>query len=221
MPGNTGCASCTTCTPGQGTTPPAEKLGVADQLKAILVFIAVYMAVGVLVSLTYTFTRPVILKREAIAEQLANSQEQRLKQFRPLFPACNGYTELGTWTINEKTAAYFSIIEAGKPAGYVIESYGKGFSSLIAVLVGVDLSGTITGIDILQQEETPGMGDQITGDDFKKQFHGKKLDQLTVTTTDNGRDINAIAGATISSRAVTEDAVLSAVKFINEKVRGK
>jgi electron transport complex protein RnfG len=110
--------------------------------------------------------------------------------------------------------------------GYSFTAYGKGYSSTIVTIVGVDTGGTICGVKITDQKETPGLGSKIqevasqntlwavmsgnavdeTGVKpwFQKQFESLGVDGMHVvkSTTEDG--ILAVTGATISSDAVTE-----------------
>ena len=110
-----------------------------------------------------------------------------------------------------------------EPVGCVFLASGKGYSSTIEIVVGVDLSGTLTGISIVSQQETPGLGAKITevryGESepwFQMQFKGKTRSQLSVDK--DGGAIDGITGATISSRAVT-DGVRSALEKLEAKRR--
>lgn len=108
--------------------------------------------------------------------------------------------------------------------GYAFLAKSTGYSSDIETMVGVDTSGVITGIRILSQEETPGLGSRIievrSGEEepwFQCQFRGKKANQVAVEK-DRG-EINSITGATISSRAVANsirEGALSLEKLITE-----
>lgn len=74
----------------------------------------------------------------------------------------------------------------------------RGYGGAIELLVGIDAKGAVSGLKVLNHRETPGLGANITGDKFLGQFKGKKAgDQLEAK-----KDIDAISGATISSRAV-------------------
>jgi electron transport complex protein RnfG len=92
--------------------------------------------------------------------------------------------------------------------GYVFVARGKGYSSVIETMVGVDLEGKVIGTEVVSQQETPGLGTKVSeirhgeGDPwFQRQFIGKSLqDDLRVTK--DGGVIDSITGATISSRAM-------------------
>jgi len=108
--------------------------------------------------------------------------------------------------------------------GYIVISSAHGYSSTIEVMVGVDTSWVIQGIEILSEAETPGLGAKTTeikyGEKtpwFQRQFIGKKGGNLGVDK--DGGQIKSVTGATISSRAVTH-AVNLAIKHL-QKLLGK
>jgi electron transport complex protein RnfG len=93
-------------------------------------------------------------------------------------------------------------------AGYAFIAKEMGYSSEIETMVGVDTTGKILGIKIMQQLETPGLGSKVEevkyGEKtpwFQQQFVDKKAEGLAVDK--DGGKILSITGATISSRAVT------------------
>lgn len=104
---------------------------------------------------------------------------------------------------------------SGAVIGSVVSSSSKdGFGGLVSITVGIDADGTIKGIEFLSISETPGLGMNATKDTFKGQFPGKKADSLTVTKAGASADneIDAMSGATITSKAVT-NAVNAALYF--------
>ena len=96
----------------------------------------------------------------------------------------------------------------GKRAGWVIQTAGQGYADRIELLLGLSPDAErITGLFILDQKETPGLGNKIAADPWRGQF----IDQATAvplavvkTGADQPHQIDAITGATISSRSVTE-----------------
>jgi electron transport complex protein RnfG len=95
--------------------------------------------------------------------------------------------------------------------GIAVESYTyKGFSGLIRIIVGFLPDGSIYGISVLEQAETPGLGDKITrakslnratGLSWSSQFEGKNPGSFRLSVKKDGGDVDAITAATISSRA--------------------
>ncbi len=96
--------------------------------------------------------------------------------------------------------------------GYVIRLNGNGFGGAIDMMVGVDLNGTVTGISVISHSETASLGAECTREDWRAQFVGTAGD---LKVTKDGGTIDALTGATVTSRAVTE-AVNRAVEFVKE-----
>jgi electron transport complex protein RnfG len=91
--------------------------------------------------------------------------------------------------------------------GGVVRASGGGFAGSIDLLVARDAQADrIVGLDVLGQKETPTVGDKITRPDFRQKFLGRKTTSpvVVVKRPPKGEDeIEAISGATISSRSVS------------------
>ena len=116
---------------------------------------------------------------------------------------------------------YFVGLSGGETVGYVFDVRSSGYSSAIEVLVGVDSSGVVTGSKVLSQQETPGLGARIVevrpGEGkpwFTLQFEGKRGVELKLSK--DGGKVDAITGATISSRAVAEGVYEAASRLFAE-----
>jgi electron transport complex protein RnfG len=83
----------------------------------------------------------------------------------------------------------------------IIGSTEKGFSGLIKVMVGFKPDGTIQNIEVLEQKETPGLGTKMKDDKFLAQFRGKNPSAFNLKVTKDGGEVDALTGATITSRA--------------------
>ena len=88
--------------------------------------------------------------------------------------------------------------------GYAVEVTPGGFDNTITMMVGVDKAGSVLGIDIISHTETAGLGavaDAGTpaGVAFREQFVGTSG---AVSVTKDGGQVDAITGATITSRAI-------------------
>ena len=95
---------------------------------------------------------------------------------------------------------------------YVVEAQVSGSQSTITLAVGVDkATGTTTGISIIKSGETSGLGSKASTPEFKDQFPGK--DAGAVLITKEGGEVNAITGATITSKAVTHTAA-AAINYV-------
>lgn len=109
--------------------------------------------------------------------------------------------------VKTKTFNLFKVVHEKELAGWVIKAGGQGYADKIDLLIGVDPEvKTLTGLFILDQKETPGLGNKITFPEWRRQFVGKSTTVPLVVakgTPGDGHTIDAITGATISSRSVT------------------
>ncbi len=96
--------------------------------------------------------------------------------------------------------------------GYVVRLNAMGFGGAIDMMVGIDLNGTVTGISVISHAETASLGAECTRPDWQSQFVGTAG---SLQVTKDGGTIDALTGATVTSRAVTE-AVNRAVEFVKE-----
>ena len=85
--------------------------------------------------------------------------------------------------------------------GYVVQVSPSGFGGVIDMMVGVDLNGTCTGVSIIGMSETAGLGANASKEEFRAQFVGQTG---SVAVTKDGGTIDALTGATITSRAVSD-----------------
>jgi electron transport complex protein RnfG len=83
----------------------------------------------------------------------------------------------------------------------IIGSTDKGFSGLVKLMVGFKPNGDIENVVVLEQKETPGLGTKMADDKFIKQFKGVHISNFKLQVKKDGGDVDALTGATISSRA--------------------
>lgn len=109
----------------------------------------------------------------------------------------------------KKKTVYQAFNAAGEHLGWVFPASGQGFADAIELLVGLDTNAEkITGIFVLDQKETPGLGNFIKDDlKFVEMFQGLSASQKLEAVTSGeptGNQIKALTGATISSQAVCD-----------------
>lgn len=96
----------------------------------------------------------------------------------------------------------------GQPVGWAIPESGQGFADRILTLVGLDEEGQkITGLYIVQQSETPGLGDRIRGEEFRNRFRGRSTAKPLVVVkrpAESDEQIEGVTGATVSSLSVVQ-----------------
>lgn len=112
-----------------------------------------------------------------------------------------------TATLPETVSKVYAACENGSPTGdYAVEVTPAGFDGEITMMVGVDGAGKVIAISIINQTETAGLGAVAAesgskGQAFRNQFAGMSG---TLAVDKDGGDIDALTGATITSRAITD-----------------
>lgn len=162
--------------------------------KITLNLMVIYIIGGLILVSAYAFTKPIIDQ---------NQTEKMQRELKKLLPGGQNVEKLGDWEICDRKAEYYKVTRADNSlCGYVVESYGKGYSSFPHTLLGVDSSLKIIDLAVLGHAETPGLGDGIETAEFKGMFKGQGVENMEVTKRNEAGKIQALTGATISTRAV-------------------
>jgi electron transport complex protein RnfG len=109
----------------------------------------------------------------------------------------------------EKAKMFEVLSSAQQRLGWSFNAHGTGFAGPIELVIAVDKDfQKIMGFDVLASSETPGFGDQIKSDYYRKQYAGAPAEQLALAKTGDpavaDARIVAITGATVSSQAVVD-----------------
>lgn len=162
--------------------------------KMISVLTIVGLISGAALVFVYNYANPLILK---------NQKDEMKKAIFKIFPEGKTYDEETV----DKIAVFKVQDEKDAFLGYAFLAEGNGYQGAIKMMAGIkpDLE-TLVGIEILESQETPGLGQEITTDKFESQFKDLKttppIDYVKNVKPANPNEIQAITGATISSRAV-------------------
>lgn len=103
---------------------------------------------------------------------------------------------------NGRAWTFYVARQGGRFAGAAFQATGKGYEGPIAILVGLDAQGNVHSLAILAQAETDGIGTKITHPAFADQFRDKPIEKTRWKLRRYGGDVDAVTGATVSSRAV-------------------
>lgn len=140
------------------------------------------------------------------ADRIAElTEEKALSAMREVLPA-ERYEAL------EVTAEGISAAYRAAGAGYVVRVSVNGFGGAIDMMVGVGEDGCVTGVSVISHGETASLGANCTREDFRARFVGAS-EALAVKK--DGGTVDALTGATVTSRAVTEGVNL-ALAFVGE-----
>ena len=86
----------------------------------------------------------------------------------------------------------------GTLIGFSVETKSGGFGGDVELMVGYNALGEVVGVRVIAHSETPGLGAKAAEDFFLSQYEGQSGEVVL------GEDVDAISGATISSKAVTD-----------------
>lgn len=161
-------------------------------MKMITALAVVGILSGIVLVFVYTYSMPKIEM---------NVKNETRKAIESIYPGTSKVEKIGEEEL-------FKVMDSkGAPLGYAFIAEGNGYQGAIRVLAGISLDfEQLKGIEILESQETPGLGAEIANDPFKGQFSGlqvtHKIEYLKNKKPDKPYQIEAITGATISSRAV-------------------
>lgn len=137
------------------------------------------------------------VKGPAVHEVLAGSQNDPLEDLKELeVKGGKKGQEGGTWV------DIFPAYKDGKLWAVAFEVAGDGYGGEIGVIVGIDVNDdSLLGIGITTHKETPGLGARIKEEGFRRGFVGLDASGEAKVKADGGQ-VDAVSGATISSRGV-------------------
>ena len=171
-----------------------------EYLVPTITLFVICLVATVLLGLTNNVTAPII-------EQLAIETE--IKSRQTVFSSADSFGEAKT--LEDGTSIVAALDESGATIGYVVVNIAKGYGGDISVMTGVDTEGKVTGVNILSHSETAGLGAKAAEASFRDKFVGL-VNGITVSKDKAGENsIDAITGATITSRAVV-NAVNAAIE---------
>jgi len=196
---------------------------------AFILFIVNLIAASIL-AVTYNFTKSGIERQEKLIK------EEALKQVMP-----DRIGDRIEPVNKDGSVKYWKVFKGNDPKaqGYIYIAKKYGYSSVIETMVGMKRDGTVTGVRVLSQNETPGLGakiieivsnktlfnslkgifikekrsKEVLSPYFTDQFTNKNVKELELSRY----GIQAIAGATISSRAVLDSIKSSGSEILDNK----
>ncbi len=174
-----------------------------------LILLVICAAAGLLLGIANQLTKnPIAAKKESVNQAA----------YEAVFP------EATNWEIREVSAEeYADIAEVYQCSdGFAIRVLGKGYAGdELALVVGIDNNGNITGMRVVSHSETPGLGARATEESFYTQFDSRSSENVFVASSTGASSLNeidAITGATKTSRGVV-NAVNRACKYYQEYLK--
>lgn len=183
-----------------------------DILKLGVTLFVICAVAALVLGITNNITSPVIEERNI---QASNKSRQIVLSDAEEFKQLEGMN-------SDIVVEVYEGLKGGDVIGYTIKTSPKGYGGAVEVMVGISTDGKITGVDIGNHSETPGLGSKASDPAFKDQYLDKNVaNSLLVVkgSVNNDNEISAISGATITSNGVTSG-VNAAMKIYNEKLSG-
>lgn len=156
-----------------------EVINVAKNLKMAVVLAVFCIVSAGLLAYVYNLTQPLIVKNAKGSFDLS---------LKGLIAADSFKQEKNT----------FVAIKGKEIVGYAFAVKPQGYGGPVEMLVGLDKEGRVLAVKVLGHKETAGLGSNIEDQKFLKQFVGK----TSKDKVEPKQDIDALTGATISTRAV-------------------
>ena len=186
-------------------------------IKNTVILTMITLISGLLLGLVYEVTKNPIAfakekaKQEAYKEVFADAESfEALENFEEYIVEAN--------VINEVVVAH----AGAEKMGYVITvTNNEAYGGSLTITMGIRNDGTTNGISFLTLAETAGLGMKAKESEFKNQYADKNVDSFEVTKTGaaNDNQIDAISGATITSKSVTS-AVNAGITYFEEVLGG-
>lgn len=178
-------------------------------IKDAVILCLITLIAGILLGFVYDITK------EPIAEQ---NEKTKIAAYNSVFDTLDRYENVENLSslqnavdeagydavsVDEVVSAYDS---GSAFLGYIITvTDGEGYGGDIKMTVGIDTDGYITGLELLDINETAGLGMKAKDSSFRSQFVGIKANEIVYTKSGKATDneIDAISSATITTNAVT------------------
>ena len=188
-----------------------------DMFKLGLNLLIISAVAALLLALTNSVTASTIAQRN----EQANAEARKL-----VLESAQDFEQVkDVKTDNSKGVEVSEIYEAkdasGNTVGYTLKVLPSGYGGTIELMVGIDsANGQVSGINVVSNSETAGLGAKATDLEFSDQYKGKPLEELSVLKngTPGDTEIKAISGATITSTAVT-NGVDAAIEVYNNSLK--
>ena len=177
-----------------------------DMFKLGLNLLIISAVAALLLALTNSVTASTIAQRN----EQANAEARKL-----VLESAQDFEQVKVSEIYEAKDA------SGNTVGYTLKVLPSGYGGTIELMVGIDSAkGQVSGINVVSNSETAGLGAKATNPEFSDQYKGKPLEELSVLKngTPGDTEIKAISGATITSTAVT-NGVDAAIEVYNNSLK--
>ncbi len=187
----------------------------AEIIRPTLVLFLCCLFITAILAVVYQVTDPIIKASAAEEQKIALTKVLPEADAFDAAKTPKALSDEGLTVPATVTAAYRGTA-GGQFAGYAISVAPKGYGGKIILIAGISPDGSLKGVTMVSMNETPGLGTRAKEASFLGKYAGlSTADGLQVVkkVSDRKGDIQALSGATVTSRAVTRgisDALLLA-----------
>ena len=164
-----------------------------EYTKPVAVLLVICLISGLILSEANALTAPTIAENESASQSAA---------YFSALPEAADFTVLDC-----KVDGVTAVMAADQGKGYVIAAQSRGYGGMVPVVVAFSPDGTIGNVVMMDNSETPGMGSKIADEAFVESFIGRNAAPMTL------EEIDAVTGATISSRAALNAVNLTIAEY--------
>ena len=187
-----------------------KKSDIPNIIKTAVILFLITGIAALILAVVNNFTAPIIAENSAKKQAAAMQNVLKDAEFSE--------ENLAENVDDPEISEIYKAQKDGSAAGYVVMVNPNGYNGAISMVVGIDAEGKVSGIDIISQSETAGLGANCVKDEFKDQFVGKSGEISVVKNDPKDNEIDAITSATITSKAVTSgvNKALAAAEMLEE-----
>lgn len=173
---------------------------VKDIFKNAIVLFLITAVVAALLAGANLLTKDKIEENKSLAEQKALAEVMQADVFEPV------QDRLALLEVQTPVTSAYIAKNGEAVVGYCLKVTPSGYGGEMELVFGVDTNMTLTGLSVLSHGETAGLGANISKENFREQFVGKR-DMIGVAKSGaKENEIQALSGATVSSKAVAAGA---------------
>ncbi len=199
----------------------SDKLDVKEIIKVGAILFVITALAAALLGFVNANTAPLIaennIKKEQTALKAVMPDAAEFKELEITPELKNAEDGRG-----EITKAYTALDQSGRVTGACVITETSGYDIGIQTVTGVNEDKTVAGVEIISLNETPGLGAKATDASFREQYTGKSAGIGVSKSGATDTDIQAISGATLTSKGVTNgvNIALDAAEIILEGGNG-
>ncbi|MPM01751.1 Electron transport complex subunit RsxG [bioreactor metagenome] len=177
------------------------------------ILLIITMIAGLLLGVANNLTKEAIIENSKVSKEDLNY----------ILPQASSIQDINNLDTEGNVKEIYEALNENNVVGHVIKVTKKGFHGPVDFVIGISNDGKISGIKVLSHSETPGLGAKISEEKFTSRFKDKPANgylELVKITPNKDNEVEAISGATVSSRA-SVTAVNEAITFYLKNIKGE